>query len=63
MIRGLHSAAAIVGIGQTEFSKDAGRSETRLASEAIVAALTDAGLETDAVDQREKGAPNAHSAQ
>jgi acetyl-CoA acetyltransferase len=50
MIRGLQSAAAIVGIGQTEFSKDAGRSETRLASEAILAALTDAGLGTDAVD-------------
>jgi acetyl-CoA acetyltransferase len=33
-----------VGIGQTEFSKDAGRSETRLACEAIVAALADAGL-------------------
>jgi acetyl-CoA acetyltransferase len=50
MIGGLQGAAAIVGIGQTEFSKDAGRSETRLASEAILAALTDAGLGTDAVD-------------
>jgi acetyl-CoA acetyltransferase len=43
-------AAAIVGIGQTEFSKNAGRSETRLAAEAIVAALADAGLGTDDVD-------------
>jgi acetyl-CoA acetyltransferase len=40
----LSGVAAIVGIGQTEFSKDAGRSETRLACEAIVAALADAGL-------------------
>ena len=39
-------AAAIIGIGQTEFSKAAGRSETQLASEAILAALADAGLTT-----------------
>jgi acetyl-CoA acetyltransferase len=50
MSKTLQGAAAIVGIGQTEFSKDAGRSETRLATEAIVAALADAGLSTDAVD-------------
>jgi acetyl-CoA acetyltransferase len=43
-------AASIVGIGQTEFSKRAGRSETRLAAEAIIAALADAGLTTDDVD-------------
>jgi acetyl-CoA acetyltransferase len=42
--------AAIVGIGQTEFSKAAGRSETRLACEAIVAALADAGLTAADVD-------------
>jgi acetyl-CoA acetyltransferase len=36
--------AVIVGIGQTEYSKSAGRSETQLAAEAILAALTDAGL-------------------
>jgi acetyl-CoA acetyltransferase len=46
----LRGATAITGIGQTEFSKDAGRSETRLASEAIVAALTDAGMTTGDVD-------------
>jgi acetyl-CoA acetyltransferase len=46
----LRGAAAIVGIGQTEFSKDAGRSETRLACEAIVAALADAGLGTHDVN-------------
>ena len=42
--------AAIVGIGQTEFSKAAGRSETQLAAEAILAALADAGLTSDDVD-------------
>ncbi|KPM51985.1 lipid-transfer protein [Frankia sp. CcI49] len=41
---------AIVGIGATEFSQNAGRSETRLATEAILAALTDAGLSTNDVD-------------
>jgi len=44
------AAASVVGIGQTEFSKGAGRSETQLAAEAIVAALHDAGLTTDDVD-------------
>jgi len=42
--------ASIIGIGQTEFSKDAGRSETQLASEAIVAAVTEAGLQVEDVD-------------
>ncbi|MPY78099.1 MAG: lipid-transfer protein [Actinophytocola sp.] len=42
--------AAIVGIGATEFSKDSGRSELRLASEAVRAALADAGLEPADVD-------------
>ena len=46
----LADATAIVGIGQTEFSKAAGRSETQLASEAIVAALDDAGLAPEQVD-------------
>ena len=46
----LRDATAIVGIGQTEFSKAAGRSETQLASEAIMAALADAGLTTEDVD-------------
>jgi acetyl-CoA acetyltransferase len=41
---------AIVGVGQTEFSKAAGRSETQLAAEAIVAAVADAGLQIDDVD-------------
>jgi acetyl-CoA acetyltransferase len=43
-------ASAIVGIGQTEFSKDAKRSELQLACESIAAALTDAGLAVDDVD-------------
>lgn len=41
---------SIVGIGQTEFSKNSGRSELRLACEAILAALADCGLEVEDVD-------------
>jgi 17-hydroxy-3-oxo-4-pregnene-20-carboxyl-CoA lyase len=44
------SAAAIAGIGATEFSKDSGRSELRLAAEAVRAALDDAGLRPADVD-------------
>jgi acetyl-CoA acetyltransferase len=44
------TGASIVGAGQTEFSKNAGRSETQLASEAIIAALVDAGIEASQVD-------------
>jgi acetyl-CoA acetyltransferase len=42
--------AAIAGIGATEFSKDSGRSELRLAAEAVRAALADAGLSPRDVD-------------
>jgi acetyl-CoA acetyltransferase len=42
--------AAIAGIGATEFSKDSGRSELRLAAEAVRAALADAGLGPSDVD-------------
>ncbi|MBL7496399.1 lipid-transfer protein [Frankia sp. CNm7] len=42
--------AAIVGIGQTEFSKNSGRSELQLAAEAVRAALADAGLSGRDVD-------------
>lgn len=41
---------AIVGIGTTEFSRHAGRSELRLACESISAALADAGLSPADVD-------------
>ena len=41
---------SIVGLGQTEFSTNSGRSELRLALEAIVAALADAGLEVNDID-------------
>ncbi|QCB49103.1 lipid-transfer protein [Rhodococcus sp. PAMC28707] len=47
---GLSGKAAIVGIGATDFSKDSGRSELRLAAEAVEAALTDAGLTPADVD-------------
>jgi len=42
--------AAIVGIGQTEFSRHAGRTELQLACEAVTAALDDAGLTPGDVD-------------
>jgi acetyl-CoA acetyltransferase len=46
----LADRAAIVGIGATEFSKDSGRSEMRLAVEATAAALDDAGVDPAQVD-------------
>ncbi|MFI9549204.1 lipid-transfer protein [Streptomyces sp. NPDC052016] len=46
----LGGRAAIAGIGATEFSKDSGRSELRLAVEAVRAALDDAGLRPADVD-------------
>lgn len=46
----LGGAAAIAGIGQTEFSKESGRSELQLACEAVKAALDDAGLTPAEVD-------------
>lgn len=42
--------AAVAGIGATGFSKDSGRSELRLAVEAVRAALDDAGLSPADVD-------------
>ncbi|MGL4306975.1 MAG: lipid-transfer protein [Mycobacteriaceae bacterium] len=41
---------AIVGIGATEFSKDSGRTELRLAAECVLKALADAGLTAADVD-------------
>jgi acetyl-CoA acetyltransferase len=46
----LGGRAAVAGIGATEFSKDSGRSEMRLAVEAVAAALADAGLTPADVD-------------
>ena len=46
----LSGKAAIVGIGATDFSKNSGRSELRLASEAVLDALADAGLTPADVD-------------
>ncbi|WP_105970322.1 lipid-transfer protein [Streptomyces geranii] len=46
----LGGRTAVVGIGATEFSKDSGRSELRLAVEAVRAALDDAGLTPADVD-------------
>jgi acetyl-CoA acetyltransferase len=46
----LSARAAIAGIGATEFSKDSGRSELKLAVEAVHAALDDAGLTPADVD-------------
>lgn len=46
----LSGRAAIAGIGATDFSKESGRSELRLAAEAVTAALADAGLTPADVD-------------
>jgi len=46
----LSGAAAIAGIGQTEFSKNSGRTEIQLAAEAVRAAILDAGLRPADVD-------------
>ena len=41
---------AIAGIGETEYSRNSGRSETRLALDAIQRALDDAGIDRSEVD-------------
>ncbi|MGZ4797468.1 MAG: lipid-transfer protein, partial [Acidimicrobiia bacterium] len=46
----LRDRAAIAGIGQTEFSKESGRTELQLACECVKAALDDAGLRPADVD-------------
>ena len=46
----IRNKAAIAGIGQTEFSKDSGRSTLHMALESILEALADAGLEPKDVD-------------
>ena len=49
-INGIRDKAAIVGIGETEFSWNSGRSELQLACEAIVAACDDAGISPSDID-------------
>jgi acetyl-CoA acetyltransferase len=46
----LKDQAAIVGIGQTDFSKNSGRSDLQLACEAVRAAIADAGLKPSQID-------------
>lgn len=46
----LEGNTAIVGIGATEFSQNSGRTELRLACEAVKAALDDAGLSVNDVN-------------
>src|SRR5579871_208566 len=46
----LRDACAIVGIGETEFSRNSGRSETALAAEASKKAIEDAGLKIEEID-------------
>src|SRR5919198_3871408 len=46
----LKDRTAIVGIGQTKFAKHLEGSEKRLACQAIVAALDDAGIDPSEVD-------------
>lgn len=48
--QGISGRAAIVGLGATEFSKNSGRTEIRLAMEATLAALADAGIAPEEVD-------------
>jgi acetyl-CoA acetyltransferase len=47
---GFSGKAAIAGIGATEFSKDSGRSEWRLACESVLLALADAQIRVEDVD-------------
>jgi acetyl-CoA acetyltransferase len=46
----IRNRAAIVGVGETEFSKNSGRSTLRMALETIMEALDDAGLEPSDID-------------
>jgi acetyl-CoA acetyltransferase len=50
MMQPLGGNSSIVGVGHTEYSKDSGRSELKLACEAISAAIADAGLKPTDID-------------
>ena len=47
----LKDQAAIVGIGQTKFTKNSGVSELSLAVECVAKAIEDAGLEPQDIDE------------
>lgn len=49
-MNGIRGEAAIVGIGQTEYSKDSGKTELALACEAIKNAAEDAGISMAEID-------------
>jgi len=49
-MREVRDKVAIVGIGSTEYSRNSGRSELRMALDAILAAIDDAGLKVDDID-------------
>ena len=49
-LNGIRDKAAIVGLGETEFSWESGRSELQLACEAIKAACDDAGISPHDID-------------
>lgn len=49
-MRTIKDQSAIVGIGQTEYSKNSGRTSLQLAAEAVKAALDDCGLKPSDVD-------------
>ena len=49
-LNNIRDKAAIVGIGETEFSRNSGRSELQLACEAIKAACDDAGISPQDID-------------
>ena len=48
--KSLSGRAAIAGLGVTEFSKNSGRTELRLAMEATLSALADAGIDPSEVE-------------
>jgi acetyl-CoA acetyltransferase len=50
LVETLKDKACIVGVGETEYSKSSGRSEMRLALEAITTACEDAGISPKEID-------------
>ena len=50
MTNELRGRAAVVGVGETDYSRNSGRSELMLSLQAIQAALDDAGLKPSDVD-------------